>query len=67
MPIFSCKIKLDPVGSTVRCEEMKLCVHCTQYTGSVWDSDGWYLAVLSHYEADIDFIGSIKGVDAFIH
>ena len=40
---------------------MKLC------TGLVKDSNGWYLAVLSHYEADIDFIGSIKGVDAYIH
>ena len=34
---FDKKIKLDPVGSTVRYEVMKLC-------------NGCYLAVLSHYE-----------------
>ena len=34
--------KLQPVGSTVRYEVMKLC------TGLVLDSNGWYLAVLSH-------------------
>ena len=37
--------KLDPAGSTVRYEVMKLC------TGSVYDSSGWYFTVLSHYDA----------------
>ena len=36
---------LDPVGSTVRYEMMKLC------TGSVKDSGGWYLVVLRQYKA----------------
>ena len=36
---FDNKIKLDPVGTTVRYEVMKLC-------------NGWYLAVLSHYEVN---------------
>ena len=53
--------KLDPVGSTVRYEVMKLC------TGSVLDSNGQYLAVLSQYEAVIDVIGSVEGIDAFIY
>ena len=35
--------KLDPVGSTVRYEVMS-------YTESAQDINGWYLAVLSHYE-----------------
>ena len=48
------KIKLDPVGSTVRYEVMKLC-------------NGWYLAVLCHYEVVIDVIGSVEGIDAFIY
>ena len=39
------KCKLGPVGSTVRFKVMKLC------TGSVWDSNGWYLVVLSQYKA----------------
>ena len=30
------------------------------------DNNGWYLAVLSHYEADIDVIGLVEGIDAFI-
>ena len=38
------KDELDPVGSTVRYEVMKLC------TESVWDSNGWYLVVLVQYE-----------------
>ena len=37
--------ELDPVESTVRYGVMKLC------TGSVKDINGWYLAVLSQYEA----------------
>ena len=37
--------KLDPGGSTVRYEVMKLC------TGSVKDSNGWYLVVLNQYKA----------------
>ena len=37
--------KLDPVGSTVRYEMMKLC------TGSAKDSSGWYLVVLRQYKA----------------
>ena len=53
--------KRDPVVSTVRYEAIKLC------TGSVQDSNGWYLAVLSQYEAVIDVIGSVEGIDAFIH
>ena len=53
--------KLDPVGSTERYEVMKLC------TGLVKDSNGWYLAVLSHYEAVIDAIRSVEGIDAFIY
>ena len=36
------------------------------WTGSVKDSNGWYLAVLSHYEAVIDVIGSVEGIDASI-
>ena len=36
--------ELDPVGSTVRYEIMKLC------TGSVKDSNGRYLMVLSQYK-----------------
>ena len=38
---------------------------------AVPDSNGWYLATLSHYEADIDVIGLVEGIDnqfdAFIH
>ena len=37
-------IKLDPVGSTVSYEVMKLC------TGSL-GSNGWYLVVLGQYRA----------------
>ena len=36
-------------------------------TGSAKDSNGWYLAVLSHYETVIVVIGSIKGIDVFIN
>ena len=36
--------QLDPVGSTVRYELMKLC------TGSIYDSNIWYLVVLSQYK-----------------
>ena len=36
---------LDPVGSTVRYELMKLC------TGSIYDSNIWYLVVLRQYKA----------------
>ena len=50
--------KLGPSGSTVRYEVMKRC------TGLVLDSNGWYLAVLSHYEAVIDIIGSVEDIDA---
>ena len=42
--------QLTPVGSTVCYEVMKQC------TGSVLDSYGWYLAVLSHSEAVTDVI-----------
>ena len=36
---------------------------------SVQDSNcnGWYLVVLSQYEAVIDVIGSVEGIDAFIY
>ena len=37
------------------------------WTGSVKDSNGWYLAVLSHYEVVIVVIGSVEGIDAFIY
>ena len=40
--------KLDPVGSTVRYEMMKLC------TGSVWYSKCCYLVVLSRYKVALD-------------
>ena len=53
--------KLDPFGSTVHYEVIKLC------TGSVQDSNGWYLAVLSQYEAVIDVIGSVEGIYVFIY
>ena len=53
--------KLDPLGSTVRYEMMKLC------TGSELDSNSWYLAVLSHYEAVIEAFESVEGINAFIH
>ena len=43
--LFVEKIKLAPVGSTVRYEMMKLC------TGSAKDSSGWYLVVLRQYKA----------------
>ena len=43
--ITQCKNKLDPVGSTVRYEVVELC------TGTLWDNNGCYLAVLSQYEA----------------
>ena len=55
------KDELDPVGSTVCYEVRKLCC------GSVSNSNGWYMAVLSHYEAVIDVIGSVEGIDAFIY
>ena len=29
--------------------------------------NGWYLAVLRHYEAVIYVIESVQGIDAFIH
>ena len=45
----------------MRYEAMKLC------TGSVYDCNGWYLAVLSQYFAVIDVIGSVEGNDAFIY
>ena len=54
-------LKLDPVGSTVRYEVMKMC------TGSVKDSNAWYLVVLSHHEAVINVIWSVDGIDAFIY
>ena len=38
------KDELDPVGSAVRFEVVKL------FTASVWDSNGWYLVVLVQYE-----------------
>ena len=38
--------KLDPVGSTVRYEVMKLC------TRSIKDSNGWYLVALSQCKAE---------------
>ena len=31
-------------------------------TRSVKDSNGWYLAVVSHYEVIIDFIRSLEGI-----
>ena len=34
---------------------------------AVPDSNGWYLATLSHYEADIDVIRSVEGIGAFIY
>ena len=37
------------------------------WTGSVKDSNGWYLAVLIHYEVVIVVIGSVEGIDAFIN
>ena len=39
------KCKLGPVDSTVRYKVMKLC------TGSVWDSNGWYLVALGQCKA----------------
>ena len=45
--------KLDPVGSTVRYEVMKLCIR------SVWESNGWYLVVPSQYKA-VTVLNSIK-------
>ena len=36
-------------------------------SNSVQDSNGWYLAVLRQYEAVIDVIGSLEGIDAFIY
>ena len=53
--------KLDPVGSTVRYEVMKLC------SGSVKDSNGWYLVVMRQYKVIIDVTGSVEGIYAFIH
>ena len=50
------------VGSTVRYDMMKLGT-----AGSVQGSNGWYLMVLSQYEAVIDVIGSVEGTDAFIY
>ena len=47
--------------STERYEVMKLC------TMLVKDSNGWYLAVLSHYEAVIDAIGSVESIDGFMY
>ena len=41
--------------------DMKLC------SGSVEESNDWYLAVLSHVEAVIDVNGSVEGIDAFIY
>ena len=37
------------------------------WTGSVKDSNGWYLAVLSRQEVVIVVIGSVEGIDAFIY
>ena len=45
--------KLDPVGSTVRYEVMKLC------TGSVYD-------IMRRWQLVIDDIGSVKGICAVI-
>ena len=49
------KSKLDPVGSTVHYEVMKLCTG--QYRTAM---HGWYFVVLSQYEAIIDDIGSVE-------
>ena len=43
--LFKNHLKLDPVGSTVRYEIMKLC------TGSVLDSNCWYMVVLSQWSS----------------
>ena len=43
--LFEMKRELDPVGSNVRYEVMKLC------TGSAKDRNGWYLVVLSQFDA----------------
>ena len=32
-----------------------------------WVSIGWYLAVLSYYEAVIDILWSVEGIGAFIY
>ena len=46
--------ELDPVGSTVRYEMMKLC------TGSVWDT-------MRRKQLVIDDNGSVEGINAFIY
>ena len=46
--------KLDPVGSTVRYEMMKLC------TGSVQDTN-----TMRQQQLVIDDTGSVEGIDAF--
>ena len=46
--------KLDPVGSTVRYEMMKLC------TGSVYDT-------MRRQQLVIDDTGSVEGIVAFIY
>ena len=51
---FSPTQKLDPVGSTVRYEMMKLC------TGSVQDT-------MRRYQLVIDDTGSVEGIYAFIY
>ena len=53
--------KLDPVGSIVHYEVMRLC------TGPVYDSNGWYLVVLSQYEAVIEVFVLVENIYAFIY
>ena len=48
------EIELDPVGSTVRYEMMKLC------TGSVLDT-------MKQWQLVIDDTGSVEGICAFIY
>ena len=48
------KSKLDPVGSTVRYEMMKLCA------GSVQDT-------MRRWKLAIDYTGSVEGIYAFIY
>ena len=62
------KGKLDPVVTTVRNKKMQLCPL------SVKGGNGWYLVVLSQYEAVpmhctvvIDVTGSVEGIYAFIY
>ena len=47
-------MKLDPVGSTVRYEMMKLC------TGSVLDP-------MRRWQLVLDYTGSVEGIYAFIY